>query len=198
LIQVFDGPKHRLPQTVYRRGLPRARRTECHDGSVSVFCAAPRCVLNTVLAESLHRRVTSGRRRVPPRSGHSLGYARHRNWPHHLNPARRLQHRGLRCHRSYGRFDDQRVAFRPVRTVDRVETHPFVAHVDLQAISMVLQLMRLAWPGWGLLGDDWLACRFRKYAIPCRGPATQKHKGRPATGSKAAPPPYADHPYFGI
>jgi hypothetical protein len=64
LKQFPQGQAHRLHQTVCRRGLPRARRTECRDGSVSVFSAASPCVLNTVLVGSLHRRATSGRRRV--------------------------------------------------------------------------------------------------------------------------------------
>jgi hypothetical protein len=55
-----------------------------------------------------------------------------------------------------GGLDDQRVAFRPVRTVDRIETHPSIADADLQSVAVMLQLMRPAWPGWGLLGDDWL------------------------------------------
>jgi len=28
--------------------------------------------------------------------------------------------------------------------------------MDLQPIAIMLELVRPAWPGWGLLGDDWL------------------------------------------
>ena len=40
----------------------------------------------------------------------------------------------------------ERVAGGPVSTVHRVETHASIANMDLQAIAVVLQLMRPAWP----------------------------------------------------
>jgi hypothetical protein len=111
---------------------------------------------------------TSGRRRGLPRSGHSRGYATHRNWPHHLSQARRPQHRGLHCHRSCGR---SQIALRPVGSVDRVE--PTITDVDLQPIAVMLLLVRRTWPArWG--HDDWLA---RMNENSRRVPAAEKTKG---------------------
>ena len=53
-----------------------------------------------------------------------------------------------------GRYTHQRVAFRPIRTVDRVEPYPTVTDVDLQPIATVLQLVAPAWPRRRLLGDN--------------------------------------------
>src|SRR5262245_27745194 len=49
---------------------------------------------------------------------------------------------------------NQRVAFRPISAVDRVEPHATIANMDLQPIAVVLQLVRPAWPCRRLLGDD--------------------------------------------
>jgi hypothetical protein len=74
-------------------------------------------------------------------------------------------------------IDNQRVALRPIRTIDCVEPHPAIPDMDLQPIAVMLQLVRPARSTWRLLGDDWLArmneskqarlmaCRER-YAIP--------------------------------
>src|SRR6476620_416221 len=54
-------------------------------------------------------------------------------------------------------IDDQRIALRPIRPVHRVEPHPAIPDMYLQAIAVVLQLVRPARSSWGLFGDDWLA-----------------------------------------
>jgi hypothetical protein len=53
--------------------------------------------------------------------------------------------------------DDQRISLGPVGSGDRVGPHPTIADMDLQPIAVMLQFMRPARAGWGLLGDDWLA-----------------------------------------
>jgi hypothetical protein len=40
--------------------------------------------------------------------------------------------------------DDARIAFRPVGSVDRVQTHPTIADMDLQPIPVMLQFVRPA------------------------------------------------------
>src|SRR5262249_23625988 len=52
---------------------------------------------------------------------------------------------------------DTRIAFGPIISVHRVETHPTIADVNLQPIAVMLQLVRPARPRRRLLGDDWLA-----------------------------------------
>jgi hypothetical protein len=55
-----------------------------------------------------------------------------------------------------GGFGDQRITFRPIRTVDRVEPHPAIADVDLQPITVMLQLVCPARAARRLSDDDWL------------------------------------------
>src|SRR5262245_59533601 len=54
-------------------------------------------------------------------------------------------------------FNDHRIAFRPICSVDCVQTHPPIANMDLEPVTVMLQLVRPARSGWRLLGDDWLA-----------------------------------------
>ena len=49
-----------------------------------------------------------------------------------------------------------RVAFRPVGTIHLEQAHPTIVDMDWQPIAVMFQLVRPAWSGWGLLGDDWL------------------------------------------
>jgi len=54
-------------------------------------------------------------------------------------------------------IDNQRVALRPIRPVDRLEPHASVPNVNLETVSIVLQFMCPARSTWELLGDDRLA-----------------------------------------
>src|SRR5262245_33290647 len=54
------------------------------------------------------------------------------------------------------RLGHERIAFRPVCTIDGEETNPTISDMDLQPIAVMFQLMRPARAGWRLLGDDWL------------------------------------------
>ena len=51
--------------------------------------------------------------------------------------------------------DNQRITLRPVSAVDRVQPHPSIAHMDLEPIAVMLQLMRPAGARRGL-GDNGL------------------------------------------
>ena len=53
-----------------------------------------------------------------------------------------------------GFLHNARIAFRPVGSVHCEQSHPTIADMDLQPIAVMLQLMRPARPGWGLLGDS--------------------------------------------
>ena len=44
-------------------------------------------------------------------------------------------------------FDNTRIAFGPIISVHREQTHPTIAHMDLQPIAVMLQLMRPARSG---------------------------------------------------
>jgi hypothetical protein len=50
-------------------------------------------------------------------------------------------------------LDAARVSVGPVVAIARIEPHPAIADVDLQPIAVMFQLMRTAWPGWGLCSD---------------------------------------------
>src|SRR5262245_22804334 len=44
------------------------------------------------------------------------------------------------------RLDNPGITLRPVRAVDRVETHPSITDMDLQPVAIMLQFVRPAWP----------------------------------------------------
>src|SRR5262245_9819654 len=53
-----------------------------------------------------------------------------------------------------GFFHNARIAFGPIISIYRVETHPPVADMNLQSITVMLQLVRPARTGWRLPGDN--------------------------------------------
>src|SRR5262249_32927956 len=55
-----------------------------------------------------------------------------------------------------GFFHNARIAFGPIISIYCVEPHPSVAHMNLEAIAVMLQLVRPARSTRWLLGDDWL------------------------------------------
>src|SRR4029450_1578238 len=52
---------------------------------------------------------------------------------------------------------DKRIAIAPIVSIDRLKPPPTTAAMDLQPITVMLQLMRPTRPVWRPLGDDWLA-----------------------------------------
>ena len=58
---------------------------------------------------------------------------------------------------SHGFLYDERIAIAPIIPVHRVQTDPPIAHMDLESVPVMLQLVRPASTARRLLGDDWLA-----------------------------------------
>src|SRR5262245_15973097 len=52
------------------------------------------------------------------------------------------------------RISDQRIAFRAICSVDRIEPYPAIPNMDLEPVAIMLHFVRSARPLRRLLGDD--------------------------------------------
>jgi len=71
------------------------------------------------------------------------------------------------------RISDQRIAFRAICSVDRIEPYPAIPNMDLEPVAIMLQFVRSARPLRRPLGDDRLT-RTDESSRRIEWPATTK------------------------